>query len=856
MSHVNTDFDALASMVAAKKLYPNAQMVISDKQNLPVRQFLTIYRDTLDIMQDNHIDWSKVTELILVDEASLSRVGNYATHLLENNNLSITLFDHHPPKEGDVEADFSIIEMVGAAVTLLIEEIKQQSLSITPFEANLFGLGLYTDTGSFTYNNTTARDLQAASYLMEQGMDVSIIQRFSDVALLPEQQTLLHTLLQHANTFHKNGLQIIVSTHQQKKFQTGLAIVTEKLLEISDADAVLTVVEMSNRILVVGRASSERITLLPLLERWQGGGHKQAGSAMIKKGDFQQVVKDINEHLYLMIQPAVTANDMMMSPVKTISPDTTLEEAGHLMYRYGHSGFPVVQDEELVGVVTRRDLEKGNHHGLGHAPVKAYMTTNLFTISPTTTEEEIQEIIIKHNIGRLPVVKDKKLVGIVTRTNIIESLHHRHTNEKHQQINQHKTEKNMRELIKKQLTDNNYNILTDIGNMADKMNIPVYLVGGIVRDILLGRENDDIDIVVEGNGVNFSNALKIAYGGEVIVHDQFGTATWTHPLHVEIDITSSRLEYYDRPAALPNVELSTLEEDLQRRDFTINAMAIRLNTKQFGKIVDPFQGQADLQHKRIKVLHNLSFVEDPTRILRGIRFERRFHFSMDEQTEQLAIQSMDKIKQLSTYRILEDIAKIFTENDPTYAIQRLFDLQFWQQFDVSETTAVKSTQHAMKFSELYTTYTTKIEKSDTPHWFSYFIIPFYEDDKEKRMKEFALTKKHVQFLKELSMLKDYQDWDTFESPGDCHLLLKDYSDEAILFYISKHSFKKEEIVTNYIYKRHDLKKFLTGKDLIQQGLQPGSYFSKILLYLDVAILNDEITSKDDAVRWLKAYLQQ
>src|SRR5699024_9047811 len=172
-----------------------------------------------------------------------------------------------------------------------------------------------------------------------------IIQRFSDVSLLPEQQTLLQTLLQHANTFHKDGLQIIVSTHQQKKFQTGLSIVTAKLLEISDADAVLTVVEMSNRILVVGRASSGRITLLPLFETLHRGGHKQAGSAMIKKGDFQQVVKDINEHLYLMIQPAVTANDMMMSPVKTISPDTTLEEAGHLMYRYGHSGFPVVQDE-------------------------------------------------------------------------------------------------------------------------------------------------------------------------------------------------------------------------------------------------------------------------------------------------------------------------------------------------------------------------------------------------------------------------------------------------------------------------------------------------------------------------------
>src|SRR5699024_3843514 len=653
----------------------------------------------------------------------------------------------------------------------------------------------------------------------------NIIQRFSDVGLLPEQQTLLHTLLQHSNTFYKDGLQIIVSTHQQKKFQTGLAMFTEKLLEINDADAVLTIVEMSNRILVVGRAKSERITLLPLLNRWQGGGHKQAGSAMIKKGDFQHVVKDINEHLEIMIQPAITANDIMMSPVKTISPDTTLEKAGHLMYRYGHSGFPVVRDEELVGVVTRRDLEKGNHHGLGHAPVKAYMTTNLFTISPTTTEEEMLDIIIKHNIGRLPVVEDKKLVGIVTRTNIIESLQNQHINESLQPENRDNTEEDIRKLIKKQLSNNNYKVLTDIGNVANKLNIPVYLVGGIVRDILLGRENDDIDIVVEGNGVDFSKALKQTYGGEIIIHDQFGTATWTHPLHVEIDITSSRLEYYDRPAALPSVELSTLEEDLQRRDFTINAMAIRLNTKQFGKIVDPFQGQTDLQNKKIKVLHNLSFVEDPTRILRGIRFEKRFQFSMDDQTEQLAIQSMDKIKQLSAYRILEDIAKIFTENNPAYAIQRLFDLQFWQQFEVNDTTAVKSKQHATKFSKLYTNYTTTLEINDTPNWFAYFIIPFYEDGKDQCIKKFALTKDNVQFLKELSLLKSYQKCENFKTPVNCHLALKDYSDEAILFYISKYSFENEEIIITYIYKRYHLEKFLTGKDLIQQGLQPGSYFS-------------------------------
>lgn len=164
--------------VATKKLYPDAHVVISSKQNIPVRQFLTIYRDALELVPDNTVDFSNVTELILVDEASLSRTGDYAKQLIENDNLKITLYDHHPPKENDVTAHDSTIEQVGATVTLIIEEIQQQEIEITPFEANLFALGIYTDTGAFTYSNTTARDFRAASYLMEQGMDLSLVQRF------------------------------------------------------------------------------------------------------------------------------------------------------------------------------------------------------------------------------------------------------------------------------------------------------------------------------------------------------------------------------------------------------------------------------------------------------------------------------------------------------------------------------------------------------------------------------------------------------------------------------------------------------------------------------------------------------
>src|SRR5690625_3460660 len=328
-------------MFAAKKLYPHAQVVISDKQDIPVKQFLNIYRDTLDLVQDNKIDWSEVTELILVDVASYARIGKFMDDI-KREKVKITIYDHHPRRVENVLGDNEIIEPVGAAVTLLIEEIRNQNIPISSFEATLFGLGIYTDTGFFTNDNTTARDLLAASFLMEQGMSLEIIQRFSDQMLLPEQQEILNRLFIKSNTYEIDGLQIVISSCQHSKFQSGLSILTQKLMEVTGADAALTVVGMKKHVYIVGRASSDRISLLPLLQKYKGGGHEQAGSAMVKNANREEILDKVTNQIELILKPAITAKEMMTSPVKTIPPETTIEEAGHQMYRYGHSGYPVV----------------------------------------------------------------------------------------------------------------------------------------------------------------------------------------------------------------------------------------------------------------------------------------------------------------------------------------------------------------------------------------------------------------------------------------------------------------------------------------------------------------------------------
>src|SRR5690625_2331883 len=416
---------------------------------------------------------------------------------IQREKVKITIYDHHPRRVENVLGDNEIIEPVGAAVTLLIEEIRNQNIPISSFEATLFGLGIYTDTGFFTNDNTTARDLLAASFLMEQGMSLEIIQRFSDQMLLPEQQEILNRLFIKSNTYEIDGLQIVISSCQHSKFQSGLSILTQKLMEITGADAALTVVGMKKHVYIVGRASSDRISLLPLLQKYKGGGHEQAGSAMVKNANREEILDKVTNQIELILKPAITAKEMMTSPVKTIPPETTIEEAGHQMYRYGHSGYPVVENNQLIGIITRRDLDKGNHHGLGHAPVKAYMSTNVISISPETTLEEIQKIIIEHNIGRLPVVENEELIGIVSRTNIIEMLHHQKTvDETDEKSNLH-VKDNIKKAMENQLPKNIYALLKEISNSATEIGVSAYLIGGIVRDIILVLLNDDVDIVFE-----------------------------------------------------------------------------------------------------------------------------------------------------------------------------------------------------------------------------------------------------------------------------------------------------------------------------------------------------------------------
>ncbi|MBB5173989.1 CBS domain-containing protein [Texcoconibacillus texcoconensis] len=854
LSHNHLDFDGLASMIAAKKLHPQSMMVLPHKRSSAVDHFLAIYKDAFAFHNEKKVDWKAIDKVILVDTANLARTGFKKINNLKDG-VSFHVYDHHQQKEDDLTTGIIQREQVGATVTLLVEQLQQQNIKISSFEATIFALGLYSDTGAFCFDSTTARDLHVGAFLVEQGAQLQIIKKYRQQPLEEEQHLLLQSLLNTYETYSFNGVEILLAKHRQEEYTNNLAIICRRMLETTKADAVFALVEMGNTTFLTARSSSDRINVLPVIEAVGGGGHEQAAAGKAKNAEWSTLCEDIRRRLEKAVKPAITAENMMSSPVRVIAPDTAVIDASKMLYRYGHTGFPVIQDGECTGIISRRDVDKALHHGLGHAPVKGYMSRNPQTISKEKSLEGIQEIMIEHNIGRLPVIDDGQMIGIVSRTDVIRAIHgKKETNDPSQVFHHVPTRHSVYEFMSSLLSKELFTLLKHIGEEAKQLKMNAFIIGGIVRDILLHKNNEDIDIVVEGNGIELANTLANSYGGFVRTHPTFQTATWKHTSGFKIDITSARTEYYDYPAALPDVEMSSIKEDLYRRDFTINAMAINLHPESFGTLIDYFHGYEDLKKGHIRTLYNLSFVEDPTRLLRAIRFETRFNFSMDEETERFAYESVQHIHQTSTPRIASELKRLTEEGNPKKGFERL------QAFGICSFLfqKLRSNEDILLDIEQFSTFIasagtkSKHWQFTDSIWLSYmtFTIPC-RPGVHRELQPFSQNKQDDRFIEQWGTLIDHKfhEKDLTAPLSEWHQWFHQYDDEPLLAWayhsdMTQQALRKTKMET-YINSRSHLPQFIDGNNLQSLGFKPGPCFRDILFTVEQWLLDDPTLSRTD-----------
>ncbi|HIZ77067.1 MAG TPA: CBS domain-containing protein [Firmicutes bacterium] len=688
IGHPNLDFDALASMVAAKKLYPDAVMVTVGKADHNVMDFMNLHSETIEIQ--NYINKKDVDTLIMVDTRSGKRLQEFSS-VLENEPCNVIIYDHHMPCDYEIDGAELHYDAVGANVTQMIELIQERGLEITPQEATVFALGIYEDTGSLSYTSTTVRDIEAAAWILEHGANLGVVRNYINRSFTPEQQELLNTLMANCHVEKIRGKKILFSTAKTQEFIGELASLTGKLRDFHIVDAVFTVVQMGKRIYIVSRSSSEQINVRDILKFYGGMGHDHASSATIRDLEsdgehltVDDVVAKIRSILSETIAPPLMVKDIMTTPVKTIDARTTIQEVEDYLIRYGHSGYPVMEDGKLIGIISRRDVEKAIYHGFGKVPVKGYMSHHVITIPEDLPVEEARAMMLEENVGRFPVVRGDELVGIISRTDLLQLLYGEKVTTRHKTTYEPSEiavdTSNVLLKLKKSLPERTYRILGEIASLADREGYRVFLVGGLVRDMLLETSSSDLDIVVEGDGIAFARLVAEQYHGHLTAYEKFGTSNVLIDGFLKLDIASARTEFYEYPAALPQVENSTLRQDLYRRDFTINAMAISLNFSTIGQLVDYYNGREDIINKKIRVLHNLSFVEDPTRIMRAIRFAVRYGFQLEEETEMFARKAIADgvFDQLSYRRIWQEVMISLREDKPYEILEQFNEFGLWK----------------------------------------------------------------------------------------------------------------------------------------------------------------------------------
>lgn len=688
--HSNADFDALAAMCAAALIYGPCDVLFPGTQEANLQTFYQELKERpgaapgCTFLDDRVPDFSKYGRLVAVDTRRRSRL-RHVWPLLDNPGTRIEVWDHHPETSDDVHAHVCHAEICGAVTTLLIEEIQKRNIAVPRETATVLGLGIYSDTGSFSFSSVTQRDFAAAGWLLGRGMDINIISEKTAFSMTKEHIRALNALLESAQTYHINGADVVLAEATLDSYLDDFAFLAHKMMEMEKFDILFAIGRMDDRIQIVARSRSHAVNVGAVCSAFGGGGHAYAASASVRDKTLSEVRDGILTQLYLQEEGEKTARNYMSQPAIGIEEGHTIAEADELMLHFGLKTMPVFapMTRRCTGLIDSQITQKAIAHGLAGAPLTDYMRRNLKTLPVTATLRDITTVIVGARQRLVPIVSGgSSVVGVVSRTDLInifaqEPGRMNPTDRAPKSRNMGRT---MRDRLPKDVLD----ILEKAGALGRSRQTPVYVVGGFVRDLLLKTPNHDIDLVVEGDGIGFARAFAGVLGGRVRVHKKFLTSVVIFPgaggKEERVDVATARLEYYESPAALPTVEHSSIKMDLYRRDFTINALAIRLDCEPMGEIVDFFGGQKDIRDRVIRVLHTLSFVEDPTRCLRAVRFEQRYHFRIGPATEKLIKNdvSLKLLDKLSPSRLFNEFEHICAEETAILCIRRLHELGILQ----------------------------------------------------------------------------------------------------------------------------------------------------------------------------------
>ncbi len=865
-THVNADFDSLASMLAAKKLYPDAVLVFPGSQEKGLREFFvqsTFYVFETERMKN--IDFKKIQRLILVDTRQPKRIGKFAS-LVGRPDIKLHIYDHHPPSPEDLKGEVEVIEEVGATVTILTQILRQRDIPISPEEATVMAIGLYEDTGAFTFSSTTAKDFETAGFLLSRGANLNTVANLITHELTPDQVSLLNELIQTATRHTVKGVEVVIAKAVAEKYVGDFALLVHKLKDMENINVLFALAQMEDRVYLVARSRIEPVNAGEVASAFGGGGHATAASATIRNLNLQQAEEKLLAILAKQVRPIQRARELMSFPVKTIPVQETIEKARELLTRYNINVLPVMQNGSLTGLISRQVIEKAVFHGFKDSPVREYMTSEFATVHPRTPLSRIQDLIVANNQRFLPVVEKGKLVGAITRTDLLRWIYLSSTRSPHILLKEENgwTEPRKKwifKMMEERLPHPILALLRKIGKRAEESGCQAYAVGGFVRDLILRKDNLDIDVVIEGEGIPLARSLAQDENCQLKIHKRFGTATLTFPAGYRVDVATARLEYYDSPAALPQVEHSSIKLDLYRRDFTVNALAIHLHPDHFGELIDFFGGQRDLKERTIRVLHNLSFVEDPTRILRALRFEQRFGFLLAKHTHMLIENAVRRqlLEQLSGKRLFREFVLCLSEDRPFAVIRRLEQYGLLRIFHPRLKADRAMEERFQRIGEVLSWYQLLFTGEKFEKWLVAFlglVQGLAEKEIQELLQRFSLPEKfqrHILLSRRTAIGVVYRlSQASHMKRSNLYFLLCSLPTDFLLYSMGgSESQETKKAISLYFTELKRVRTSLRGRDLKRMGFVPGPIYTEILHSILRAKLDGKLASRQEELEFVQ-----
>ena len=854
--HTNMDFDCLASMVAAGLLYPDFTPVFPDNAERAVRDYINREKLGISYLFASQLE-TPCTQMILVDNNDLNRTGIPEEFI--GKCSVVYVYDHHPETGEWLEQNRvkGVYKPYGANISLLMEEIRKEGIILEEAHVRLFLLGLYEDTGFFSYISLHEADVRAFAELfgMLKEKDISYLSRYLVTDLTAEQLSIMDDLAKQSTYLDTANGKIAFCTAEREEYVSNISFVAQRLLVILAVEAVFVLVRLGKTVYFLARSRNRLIDVRESVAPLGGGGHPSAAYVSLKETsyvDAREKAYDIILRCYKKERPL---REVMNRDVVTAAEEETITQVREKMLAYNHSKIPVTDRSGAIqGMITQKEVNRLYQHDFGHLPVSDYLDREVPVLSEDEDVRRAREEILEKRKSMVLVSREGALAGIITKNDLL--LMDFIGN------GQKKSIRNLSSDFRYGLKGANYKRARAAGEIADSLGYRAYVVGGFVRDLLLKRATYDIDLVVEGSGIEVAQALAEKEHGKVIIHKKFQTATVLFEDGFKMDIATARSETYARPGALPVVMRSPLKYDLYRRDFTMNAMAISLSGESFGDLYDFFGGYEDLKKGVLKVLHTISFIEDPSRILRGVRFAARFDFAFGKQTMGLLKNALEMkvIQYLSGRRVKDELFLIFEEDYPENAFSLMEELGIFPElfrglrFTKEKVKIFREIRHTIHWYRLLY-FKKKIQERSL-----YLMALFSDMDQNLRqecIEKFELTKRFQTlsdqveaFIRERYKAVHVK---RFLKKSEIYDLFRNLEPDAILYLMAAyaHNERFQQYASLYIMEISRKRQLVNGNDLKETGFKRGEELRRILEKVHKMHIDGEIKTREEALRYIK-----